>query len=381
MEDQREIKLKEKPTSSKKISRREALKSIGGTALVFGGALTLKKEMNIGSKGIETEHAIFLPFYELHNVGIKENEIPGDLDFWFEEGRWSTNPETPYELPSGEVLWMLQKKFVSGSKINPIKIRSFQDGALNRLARNGSKIILGDINPSQDFFNEGLTHNQKIIAEAIGGLSAAAGWFLYASNKQIGDGKKGITPSTSEITRKNFLKGAAAFGIAWATLPLASEVSVLGLAPEYNGASVDRILTRLHGFQSNFHPEDLIIFFRNVVIADKMLTIAEEFHKGMGVKGKIGFNVGFLHSGIEDFLGAGAEFCRFIIANFPKDVLREIIRVNKDIETFCTSAVLELPKDFKESDIETLDKAKNVKIKRDLIIDNNLVNQLKRKLD
>ena len=378
MEDQREMKLEGKSSSSKKISRREALKLIGGTALTIGGALTFKKEMDIGSRGIETEHAIFLPFYERHSVGIKESEIPGDLDFWFREGLWP-DPETPYEIYPSEVLRLMQT-FVTGTEKNPIKMRSFQDGTLNRLAKNGSKIILADINTSQGLYNQ-LDNSKKIeTAEAVMGLSAAVGWFLYAKNKQIEDIKKGKTPSPSKITRKNFLKGVAAFGITWATLPLASRWPVV-LVSEYNGASVGRILTRLNGFQSNFHPEDLFVFFRNVVIADKMLTIAEEFHKGTGVKAKIGFNMGLSHSGIEDFLGAGAEFCRFVIANFPEDVLSEIIGVNKDIETLCTSAVLELPKDFKESDIETFEKANQVKIKRDLIIDNNLVDQLKRKLD
>ena len=378
MEDQREIKLEGKSPSSKKISRREALKLIGGTALVVGGALTLKKEMNIVSKGIETEHAIFLPFYERHEIGIKENEIPGDLDFWFREDNWY-DPKIPYELPSSEVLRMMQNAATTGEGINSIRIRGFQEGALSRLARNGSKIILGDINTSQDSSNKVANYQKIVTAEAIVGLSAAVGGFLYERNKQIEDRKKDKTPSASETTRKNFLKGAAALGITWATLPFASQMSVV-LVPEYNGASVGRILTRLDGFQSNFHPENLLVFFRNVVIADKMLTIAEEFHKGMGVKAKIGFNMGASHSGIEDFLGAGVEFCRFVIANFPEDVLRKIIGANKDIDTFCTSAVLELPKDFKESDIETLDKAKNVNIKRDLIIDNKLVNQLKRKL-
>lgn len=374
MEDQKEIKS----SPSKTISRREALRLIGGTALAIGGALALKKEMNIGSKGIETEHAIFLPFYERHSIGIKENEIPGDLDFWFREGCWP-NPETPYVMYPGELLRTMQR-FVTGEKINPIKIRSFQDGALSRLARNGSKIILGDINTSQGIFNQ-IANSEKIgPAEFVGGLIAAVGWFRYAMNKRIEDGKKDKTSSIFEITRKNFLKGVAAFGITWATLPLASQWP-MGLVSEYNGASVGRILTRLNGFQSNFHPEDLFVFFRNVVIADKMLTITEEFHKGTGAKAKIGFNMGLSHSGIEDFFGAGAEFCRFVIANFPEDVLKKIIGVNKDIETLCTSAVLELPKDFKESDIETYEKANQVKIKRDLIIDNNLVNQLKRKLN
>lgn len=140
-------------------------------------------------------------------------------------------------------------------------------------------------------------------------------------------------------------------------------------------------MTRLHGFQSNFHPEDLFIFFRNAVIADKMLVIAEKFYQEEGRKAKIGFSLGISHSGIEDVFGAGTEFCRFVIRQYPDSVLKRVIEANKDIETFCTSVTLELPGDFQESDIETLGKTRNVNIKRDLVVDKNLAKQLHQKLE
>lgn len=391
MENQAEIKLEGTSSPRVDISRRKALKLMGGTVLALGGALVVR-EMGVGSEGLGTEHAVFIPRYERHNLGIKESEIPEGLDFWFKEGTFVNQDglytDVQYNLSPGEVLWFMKNAgsapvSLFGEKREAIKVKSFQDGVLNRLGRNGSRIILGDVITNQNP-NE-LANIQKVLtAEFAGGLGIATGEFLYAMKQRTKDRKKNEIPSKAEMTRRNFLKGAAVVGTAWATLPLASFYGISdGVSLDSISDKrlfVDRILTRLNGFQSNFHPEGLLTFFRNAVIADKMLTIAEKFHKEKGKKAKMGFNVGLAHSGIEDFLGAGAEFCRFVITHYPEGVLREVMRVNKDIETFCTSAIMELPRDFRESDIAILEEARTVDIKRELAVDENLARQLRQKL-
>lgn len=80
--------------------------------------------------------------------------------------------------------------------------------------------------------------------------------------------------------------------------------------------------------------------FRNLVIADKVLLLAENLKDALGRKVNIGLNIGASHSGIEDFLRAGPEFCRFLITNMPRDVLQKVIDKSGNIESFSSMRIL-----------------------------------------
>ncbi len=142
--------------------------------------------------------------------------------------------------------------------------------------------------------------------------------------------------------------------------------------------AVKRIINRIHGFQSNFHPEDLSQFFRNVFAVEKMLTVAEQLKSRKNQKLKIGFNYGAAHSGMEDLLRAGPEVCRAIINHYPKEYLEYVAETNSSLENLCSVMVVDLPKDFKIDDLDDYDKA--TKIPGQRIVDKKLYEQLSTKL-
>lgn len=140
------------------------------------------------------------------------------------------------------------------------------------------------------------------------------------------------------LLRRGFLKGAAATLATWGLLP--NTIHMLGR--EGTPEPAQKVITRLYGIGTNLHPEDITNFFRNLIMANSMLMVAERMKK-VDRKPNIGFNAGYEHGGLEDLIKAGPEFCKFLISNFPKELLQFSIKNSGSLENFCTAIVIDLP--------------------------------------
>jgi len=166
----------------------------------------------------------------------------------------------------------------------------------------------------------------------------------------------------SKISRRKILLGLGSATIGWAASAIGANVLGANTMNEnQQQGALRRILARVEGIISDFHPENSSTFFRNAVMARKMLTIAETYKSPP----KIAFQVENGHSGIEDFLQLGPEGTKAIILAHPKSFLKNWVETNGGIEDFCSSRLIKLAPNFKAINGKIEDKiAKDIKSRR-----------------
>lgn len=336
-----------------KITRRDFFKK----AVMIGGAVTAgsslgilaKKEIDVLEKGIETDSGIFFPLYEHHEVGIKPERIPSGLDVLFRE---SVNTKLFNRSPKDCLLGE------SNVYNKSVSIRIFPDKILEKTASNGTSIMLGDVEPGLNVMSvAGISSG-----EFVGGL--------LISEKLLRDhfkSKKIVNSSAgSHLTRRKFIKATVALGAIWLMAPGLNSLSRVGTGwNKSRDDALDRIMDRLYGMQSNTHPENSLVFFRNLMMADKMLTVAEDIQKETGKKTKMGYQVEYAHNGIEDFLKMGHDFCKMILLSYPKPILKRMVELNNGVEDFTSARLFKLPKNFDihSSDWDTVTDIRVVDVK------------------
>lgn len=302
------------------INRRTAIKLgvlASGTAV---GAGIIQNERS-KENGIITKDATFIPLYELHDRGIISKSLPPDLKVYFRE---FSGPNMFTETPRD----LLNAKAFSPFVKDGIKVIS--DDLLLKLSETQAEVMIGDI----FLGGRSLVEIPIQVVEFMGGFGALA----FAA-------KKDKKPST---TRRKFLKSAAIAGAVWGALPaLSSQTSTL--AGELEEGAVRRIAVRLNGIISDFHPEVMTLFFRNAVIADKLLTVAEELK--LTPRDKFAYHMGVGHGGIEDFLQAGRDFCRNLILAFPNDWIKDIVDLNGGPKNFSSARLVKLPEGITKGDL------------------------------
>lgn len=324
-------------------STKLAVAGVGSAAL---GGIVANEIINKSEGNIVTESGIFFPLYERHDKGIKEESIPNGLDIFFRE----TATDIDTFSPSPEEV--LRQKYT---------IPVFSDKALAFLSKSKAEVMIGDVETSISPDIEDLI----AIGEIVTG-SVLAGT-LVGGSKVNREADKG---------RRKFLKTVFLAGAAWglARIPL-----TFGLLLEpYEKNAIDRIYNRLTAIESHMHPELSVIFFRNIVMADKLLTVSEDIRERTGKKAKIAFNVGQGHVGIEDFLQAGHDFCRGLILAYPKLYLRSTVELNNGIRDFSSSRLFKLPENLTAEDIMNGERLKETTERR--VVDEKLEKALTVKL-
>lgn len=355
-----------------KVIRRTALKAgvVAAGAVAFG-----IKEITAGKNGIETSVGIFYPLYEDHRTGLNPENIPDDLDAYFKEG---TMNKSLYEADP--------IVFIGPRALTRTLRRS---EVLEKLAGKKIKLIMGDtdIYVSQqergepnfsDNIDLKLANDELIIAYGLfvgGGLSGQI--------KKLLDGARKHIPSKKELSRRKLIRNSLIGVAAYIALPMGSFVSggTARFTMDLNQMNAtERILVRLEGIGSHLHPEIILDFFRNLIMADKILTVAETLQKQTGKKPKVGFNVGSAHAGIEDLLAAGSDFCRTVISFYPTDFLKKIVGINGSIENLATARVISMPTNLKSSDLVEGKNARDLGVSEQKVVDIKLVNLLTPKL-
>ena len=69
-------------------------------------------------------------------------------------------------------------------------------------------------------------------------------------------------------------------------------------------SALERTMLKAQGLLSHAHPENSIVFFRNIMLAKKLQFLGQVESIKNDRKAQIAYNVGKAHAGIEDFLMA-----------------------------------------------------------------------------
>lgn len=327
-------------------SRGSFLKKAG--AVVAGAALVTREIGNI-ENGIRTPSGVFVPIYETHDVGFTPQRIPDDIQALFRELPLAKGN---FEAPAYQLL----------------KNGAFRGGNLEKLAHSGAKVAFGDISLS---WEDDLAEMTRSNIAGTAGLMIATLTEIFAKDK----------PGTPTSGRRKFLTNSVKVTSLWLGLPVATGIAsniadTFSLAPQSN--AISRILGRLEGIANHTHPEGIGIFFRNLIMADKMLMIAEQLKQESGKSPKIAFSIGKSHSGIEDILQAGPDVIRTLLGCYSPALVKKLVQETGSVENICTARVLSIPRDFTYQDIDKPERTNLVTEQK--IIDIKLANKFQQKI-
>lgn len=309
--------------------KRRGLFALGALGAIEATLIGLSHD-GVTENGVDTEKATFFPYYDLHSQG---NVVPlrKDLDFFFIEGLQSQYPPDT----------LLEKYMFYDQPV-------LTDNEIQSVVKNGTSVAVGDVDLGLSPTPVGYVSKELI---ATGLLMLAE---TYAAGKIF---KKA---AEAKFNRRRFLKASIIGAGIWADSAVIGGLP-MGLSSLLQDPHAQRI-SRIFGILSDLHPELSIIFFRNAVIADKLLTLAEVYQKMNGRKQKIGYNLGKGHSGIEDFLKAGLDFCTSIITKFPLPYLQQVVDNSGGLANFCTIKTVKFPPDFDPKDPNSLIKAEQTQV-------------------
>lgn len=292
----------------------------GGVLGVSG--LALGQEVFSDEHSIVTDSGVFIPLYERHDVGIQPEDIPRDINFLAREGLSAKG------IFEQRAVILLLRSMQYADK----NVRVFPHTILTNLASRKAGILLPDIVVDDE--------RLSIAVEHITGIALAMGSIM------------GMIADKSD--RRRFLKKISLTVGMWAASPL-STIILHDVTLDQRSA-LARIVTRINGLQSDFHPEQATVFFRNLLMVDKLMTVGEGFKKETGKVPKIAFQVGSGHSGMEDFLKVPHDILRILILSFPQEYLKRIVELNGgSVENFCSTRLIILPQDFNRDSINDPD--------------------------
>lgn len=322
------------------VSRRDVLTAALGA--VGGGLLVSGKEA-ITDNTIETAAGRFTGIYELHPESTNDRRLPlpPDTDIFFRESGY----------PLGQTLDEPEKFILSSNG----DFRLVPTPTLLDVAHKNIFLAFGD------------PHVIDTILMQAGETGVGAGIAVYDLMENTDKKKETVT------RRRTVLKGGLGALSAWGLSSLAVVAPIL--SQEHNASN--RILSQFTNIVSMAHPEDMVVFFRNALMAEKMLFLAEEQKKQTGKKSHIAFNVGWGHRGIEDFLLAGREMCQKIITLYPSPVLRKIAEINGGVSDFSSALLYKLPENLSEADIQ----AARLNGEKTILVDDQLAKAVREKIE
>ena len=318
------------------MTRRNFLKKgIIVTAAAAVGA-EAKHEVILAREGdLETRDAVWHPIYERHDRHVEilqPNNIPAGLDALSLEGNlWEFVRREPGDSVMSKISYLdipIPGLFVGGlsgyDTIPPNESTRFPPATLDYLREKGIPVAFGDIDSGlSDGRDELFAENLREFRIRFGELLLGAGAVTSAAGLK-----------TEKIGRRQFLKLLGASGLALAgvmAIPAQFRPEIHKMVMDSFDESYERrrITARLMTISNNLQPERINDLFRELIQANKLMTLAKELNTGEG-KPYIGYNWHLGHRGIEDWLRLGQEFTRNVILAFPDDVLKRVIAINNN---------------------------------------------------
>jgi hypothetical protein len=184
-------------------------------------------------------------------------------------------------------------------------------------------------------------HDMIVVGQSILGVLAVL------DLKHVADTEK-MSELKTLVTRRKFLKGSLGLGIGALTAANKHQEMAdwLGAGLASEDATTRRLYSRVAGTISELRPEFVSDFFRNLLVANKLLFYAETCtEQGIATPNIVTQYHGG-HSEIEVYLQLGRTFCRNMIAHFPPQFLQEVIARNGGLEKFCSVRSITFEKNF-----------------------------------
>lgn len=316
-----------------KISRRDFLK-LGGLAL---GGVALSTAVNpnkdlveVGGEKvrcIETLLAKFYPVYEVHTNPATSDVISKlpKLDIYF------------YEFGD------LAKNFVIKSP----------DEILNKTTEN---TIQGNLNDNQRTHIVPREHLQKFGIDktliSFEGFALTKDRLIKDWGISFGESMLSVAGLITKIYRKanliksgsepNSLDKLSSAVLIWMGLPIVGDLSLINFTDKTTipDPALKRVMSRLSSLGNHSHPENQIVFFRNLFMARKLQTLAKFKQGEMFGKPKIGYNVGLAHTGIEDWLNLSHRFLLGVLGEYNNKFWNGLIEQNGGIDPLCSTILL-----------------------------------------
>lgn len=321
-----EPQLKKTPDYSG-MSRRSFLKLSALLPLAAIPHETRPKDENLF---IETPEGQYYPIYESHPHPAKAEQLrllpPQDVFLYeyIENSRYfidspshtvlDSAPETLKGLPDSEREYIVPRDHLALLRENRSKI-SFEGYELPS--------ELGAVLP-------------MLVEGTLGAGSAS-----YLINNLLSKPKQKMESSKNHLSRRQFLKMAAGLAAAWGLSPTAFLLITPAEKTDVRLSALERTIIKAHGLSSHLHPNDSIIFFRNIMFARRLQFLGEAVSKEKEQKARIAYNVGKMHAGIEDFLQMGREWTLAFLNIIPNQYLQEVIDANGGLENFCTTVLFD----------------------------------------
>lgn len=324
--------------TTRTINRRKFLAAASTVTAVALGVHELDHEKNLVEKGMfETPDALWHPIYERHDQHeqvLTPNNIPPQLKALSLEGVSTTfMPSDDGKMKKYNDLQVSVASLfggdITGHDTTPPSVHSrIPTQTLEYLKQNHILVAFGDTAVDSGDFDSIRQVNAALdLREKIGQQLMQAGVATAAA----GQGLK-----VAKIDRRGLLRlgglTAAAMG-AGKYLPAKYRRELhkkLMDAMKDNDPYV-RVWSRLQTISSDLLPEYLNDLLRELLQANKLMTLAKELKSTtQDKKPVIGYNWHLAHRGIEDWLRIGQEITRACILAYPDEVFRQVVAANND---------------------------------------------------
>lgn len=291
-----------------------------GLAAAVVPHFVLHEGQKVLKDNFEINRVKYFPMYEDHQRGVEK--LPSeklDVIFW-EMSDKSGDPNAIHQADpfsvDGE---LLSKTLMQAAKVG------IRDHLWIKVQDEHGRIALGD--PSFEMTKKWLDESfsdKEMLKEQVKFIGGLSGILLGTLPEKKGQ---------RSLTRREFLKDAAlAVGsvtVLNSRLTQNFNISADEISGKAPIAAIYNVVHRLSGFASNFKPEDLSLFFRNLVIADKVLLLGEHFKAKQKEDAtskelpKIGFKMGKGHQGIEDLLYLGRPVLQKLLLYFYDELIKK----------------------------------------------------------
>ncbi len=183
------------------------------------------------------------------------------------------------------------------------------------------------------------------IGSELSGAVLGTFWFLRKTVGLSKDKKQDLPtenfPARGEVATK--LGDALA---VWGISPIASimfaPLSILSdKQNDPRRSALDRTLDRMVGFSSDLHPENALVFFRNLNFA-RQLSLSARSEQGRNFNlPNIGYLVGSGHSGVGDFLALGDDVVYGLMEAYPRGFWEKFVERNGGVEVLCQTPIFD----------------------------------------
>lgn len=335
-------------TDKPNFSRRDFLKfgayGVGAWALKDQFLRLKKASIEIEQEGsFETDDAYYIPFFENHTLRNTDTRIRNTKpDYLFIEFVQKSNimlNRSPLDILTAESEVSQDSLLVNRPPVDTGRFLSHE-------------LLLGLDDGNASISVEGINLPEQLIKQAdvvkmatnVGSGSATVASLGIAIGRLIKTGEF----SKGDLTRIY----ASTLASLWAS---SDELSTIGVALNFNTTEdsakirdAQNLANRLNAVVTFTHPEDIIVFMRNIFMSLKLLTLSEQKEESGSKKMKIAFRVGAAHGAISDMVKLGKDITMTLLDVYSNDILKQVIEdntcVDKPLEErivdFCKTIVI-----------------------------------------